>query len=181
MNASCTGCRPPSPDKPSIVVTSRPSHCAASVRHDKTRLPSTSTVHAPHAPWSQLFLVPVRSSRSRSASSNVTRLSNRNRCALPLTRSVRSTSAEDPRVVFSMALCLLVGSWHWPGCAVTPPRHRSGDRTAGLGLGTGDPVRDDGGVLAGDLLPGEVTGVVHDVFRLGGHVVAADDVAVGVD
>jgi hypothetical protein len=23
--------------------------------------------------------------------------------------------------------------------------------------------------------------VIHDVFRLGGHVVAADDVAVGVD
>ena len=74
-----------------MVVTSRPSHCAASVRHDTTRLPSSSTVQAPHVPWSQPFFVPVRSSSSRSASTSVTRLSYRSRRALPLTRSITST------------------------------------------------------------------------------------------
>src|SRR5436309_5962699 len=86
-----------------MVRTSRPSHCAAKVRHDSTRFPSTSTVHAPHAPWSQPFLVPVRSRRSRSASSNVVRLSSRNGCAPPLTRSVTSTSVAA-RFIFDVEL-----------------------------------------------------------------------------
>ena len=42
--------------RPSIVVTSRPSRVAVSVRHERTRRPSTSTVQAPHWPWSQPFL-----------------------------------------------------------------------------------------------------------------------------
>ena len=33
----------------------------ASVRQELMRRPLTSTVHAPHWPWSQPFLVPVRS------------------------------------------------------------------------------------------------------------------------
>ena len=45
--------------RPSIVVTSRPSAIAASVRQERTRRPSSSTVQAPHWPWSQPFLVPV--------------------------------------------------------------------------------------------------------------------------
>ena len=71
-----------------MVVTSRPSHCAARVRHDSTRLPSSSTVHAPHAPWSQPFFVPVRPSSSRRASNSVVALWSRSRCAVPLTRNV---------------------------------------------------------------------------------------------
>ena len=42
-----------------------------SVRQELTRRPSTSTVQAPHWPWSQPFFVPVRSRCSRSASSRV--------------------------------------------------------------------------------------------------------------
>jgi hypothetical protein len=60
MNASCSGCSSPSCASPSIVVTSRPSHCAAKISRDKTCLPSSSTVHVPHAPWSQPFFVPVQ-------------------------------------------------------------------------------------------------------------------------
>ena len=52
-----------------MVVTSAPSFMTASVRQEMMRRPSTSTVQAPHWPWSQPFLVPVRSRWSRSASS----------------------------------------------------------------------------------------------------------------
>ena len=45
---------------PSIVVTDRPSYCTANAKQDRMRSPSTSTVHAPQAPWSQPFLVPGR-------------------------------------------------------------------------------------------------------------------------
>src|SRR5215469_2125784 len=137
MNASCTGCRPPpaSPapflDKPSIVVTSRPSHCAASVRHDSTRLPPASTVHAPHAPWSHPFFVPVSPSRSRSASSNVTRLSSRSRRALPLTCSVTSTSVEA-RFVSDMELIYFASLTDH---AVWPDRQPHGDVVGRAGKG----------------------------------------------
>jgi hypothetical protein len=57
--------------RPSMVVTCAPSFMTASVRQELTRRPSTSTVQAPHWPWSQPFLVPVRSRCSRSASSRV--------------------------------------------------------------------------------------------------------------
>src|SRR5260370_27717269 len=70
-----------------MVVTSRPSHCAASIRHDTMRLPSSRTVQAPHAPWSQPFLVPVRPRWSRSASSRVTWLSSCTKDTEPLTVS----------------------------------------------------------------------------------------------
>src|SRR5437764_5044476 len=43
----------------------------ARVRHELTRRPSSSTVQAPHCPWSQPFLLPVRFSCSRRASSRV--------------------------------------------------------------------------------------------------------------
>ena len=43
------------------MVTSWPSQATASVRQASTRRPSTQTVQAPHVPWSQPFLVPVRS------------------------------------------------------------------------------------------------------------------------
>ena len=56
---------------PSIVVTSAPSFMTASVRQELMRLPSTSTVQAPHWPWSQPFFVPVRPRCSRRASSRV--------------------------------------------------------------------------------------------------------------
>src|SRR5947209_17501314 len=71
MNACCNGCSTPSFARPSIVVTSAPSFITASVMQELMRRPSTSTVQAPHWPWSQPFLVPVSSSRSRNRSSSV--------------------------------------------------------------------------------------------------------------
>jgi AraC-type transcriptional regulator len=44
-------------DRPSTVVTSAPSAATANVRQDTTRLPLSSTVHAPHCPRSQPFSV----------------------------------------------------------------------------------------------------------------------------
>jgi hypothetical protein len=58
--------------RPSMVVMLQPLRITASVRQALMRVPSTSTVQAPHWPWSQPFLVPVNSSRSRSRSSSVT-------------------------------------------------------------------------------------------------------------
>ena len=54
-----------------MVVMLSPSCITASVRQELIRRPSTITVHAPHWPWSQPFLVPVRCRCSRSASSSV--------------------------------------------------------------------------------------------------------------
>ena len=51
------------------------------MRQELTRRPSTSTVHAPHWPWSHPFLVPVRSAISRRASSSVTRGSSCSVCS----------------------------------------------------------------------------------------------------
>jgi hypothetical protein len=56
------------------------------------RRPSTITVQAPHWPWSQPFLVPVRCRCSRSASSSVVRVS-----------SVRVRLAVDLHRVFTRA------------------------------------------------------------------------------
>jgi hypothetical protein len=54
------------------------------------RTPSTSTVQAPHAPWSQPFFVPVSSRYSRSASKRLTCGSTSRTRADPLIRSVIS-------------------------------------------------------------------------------------------
>ena len=48
-----------------MVVISAPLAATARVRQELTRRPSTSTVQAPHWPWSQPFLLPVRSRCSR--------------------------------------------------------------------------------------------------------------------
>src|SRR6201987_4626022 len=73
-----------------MVVISFPWAVTTNVKHDSTRLPSTWTVQAPQAPRSQPFFVPVKSKRSRRASSNVTRGSTFNLLGLPLTVKVIS-------------------------------------------------------------------------------------------
>ena len=74
-NACCTGCRPPPAAAPSIapiaaspstVWMSRSWACPAATRHAQTVTPSMTTVHDPHSPCSQAFLLPGRPSRSRS-------------------------------------------------------------------------------------------------------------------
>ena len=80
---------------PSIVITSVSATATASVMQASTRRPATCTVHAPHSPLSQPFFVPVSPSRSRNASTSVTRGSNTITCALPLTRNVTSRSSSN--------------------------------------------------------------------------------------
>jgi hypothetical protein len=48
-----------------MVVTSDPSACTASIVHDFTDSPSTSTVHAPHDDVSHPTFVPVSPTTSR--------------------------------------------------------------------------------------------------------------------
>src|SRR2546427_6660681 len=49
LKAACMGCRPPSISaSPSMVRTSQPSACTASMAQDLTAWPSTMTVQAPH-------------------------------------------------------------------------------------------------------------------------------------
>src|SRR6266545_4494121 len=60
------------------------------------RRPSIRTVQAPHCPWSHPFLALVIPSRSRSASSNVVRVSTTRRRSTPSTYSVIPTSTTCP-------------------------------------------------------------------------------------
>src|SRR5580704_6444352 len=60
MKAACTGCRFSGVPRPSMVVILSSWCMTASVKHELMRRPSTSTVQAPHCPWSQPFLLPVR-------------------------------------------------------------------------------------------------------------------------
>src|SRR2546425_2229934 len=87
-NAACMGCNLSGAPRPSMVVISSPSCITARVRHEVTRLPFTCTVHAPHCPWSQPFLVPVRATVSRMQSRSVVRGSTRSWRSLPLMRKV---------------------------------------------------------------------------------------------
>src|SRR4051812_13831891 len=96
MNACWSGCSSPSPfARPSTVVISAPSWATASARHELARTPSIRTVHAPHWPWSQPFLEPVRPMCSRSRSSTVTRVSTSSVCSSPLIRSVTEVSIPE--------------------------------------------------------------------------------------
>src|SRR4051794_38855425 len=92
MNASWIGC-----SSPSTVVTSEPSQATASARHAFTRRPSSSTVHAPHWPWSQPFLAPMRSSCSRSRSRSDVRVSTVTARRSPLTPKVMAASNMSQR------------------------------------------------------------------------------------
>ena len=99
-----------------MVVISRPSTSAASERHDFTRLPSISTVQAPHWPRPQPFFEPVRCRCSRRASSSVVRGSSVSRCSVPLTRSTTSSGAGA-----ASAPCATAGD-RAPGMSCPPTR-----------------------------------------------------------
>jgi len=68
-----------------FVVTADPDAVTASTRQEFTRRPSSSTVQAPHWPWSQPFLEPVRPRWSRSRSSRDVRWSSSLDRSTPLT------------------------------------------------------------------------------------------------
>src|ERR1700730_13965760 len=91
-------------------MTSRPSCWTASVRHERIRSPSTSTVHAP---WSQPFFVPVRCRWSRKASSRLTRGSSVRVRRVPLTRRLR-VSGPDSRLLIVIAIEANRGMPHGP-------------------------------------------------------------------
>src|SRR5438067_5304527 len=134
MNAACTAasfaCA-----RPSTVVTAAPSTVAASVRQEFTRRPSTSTVHAPHCPRSQPFFVPVRCSRSRSASSSVTRGSSASSSALPL--RVKRIFTVETAGGAEAACAASAPNVPKPMVAPTAPLPRRNRRRAPLGGSTG--------------------------------------------
>ena len=70
-----------------LVVISSPSCITARERHELMRRPFTCTVQAPHWPWSQPFLVPVRWIDSRRQSRSVVRGSSDRSYERPLTCS----------------------------------------------------------------------------------------------
>src|SRR5580704_15126629 len=89
-----------------MVVILAPSAVTARVRQELMRRPSTSTVQAPHWPWSQPFLLPVSARVSRSASRRVVRVSRVRAWDVPLTLRVRLT------------VCGVLAAAACPSCAV---------------------------------------------------------------
>src|SRR5882757_9439182 len=94
---------------------SPPSRATAGSRQLLARRPSTRTVQAPHWPWSQPFLAPMRSRSSRSTSRSTERWSTVSVCGLSFTRRVtsewyRSRRAEVPRAGSS---CMEDLRWMW--------------------------------------------------------------------
>src|SRR5579864_3382733 len=72
------------------------------VLHDRTAEPSSSTVHAPHWPSPQPYLVPVSSRRSRKTFSRVSSGATSTVCSFPLTKRVSAipkTSASAPSFI----------------------------------------------------------------------------------
>ena len=59
-NAACRSAISPVSVSPSMVTTSAPSACTASIRQPRTTAPSTRTEQAPHTPCSQPRCEPVR-------------------------------------------------------------------------------------------------------------------------
>src|SRR5689334_5705857 len=119
MKACCSGCSAPSFARPSIVVISAPCFMTASVRQELILLPSTNTVHAPHWPWSQPFLVPVRSRWSRSASRSVVHGASLSCLATPFT-VMATESFSGTATISSGGLVRVILISAWRGV----PRHR---------------------------------------------------------
>ena len=117
MKAACSGCSAPAWLRPSMVVISWPSCITASVRQALMRLPSTSTVQAPHWPRSQPFFEPVSPTTSRSASSSVTRGSSASRWSMPLMRRTTGIVAAGAGAAFGAA-----AAWATPSGVARPPR-----------------------------------------------------------
>src|SRR2546426_8894405 len=116
----------PSRSSPSIVVIRFPSCIAAKVMQERTRRPSTCTVHAPHSPRSHAFFVPVKPSSSRNAVSNVVRGSTVIVRTRPLTVMPTCTRASSCVTVFSHAPRVTVAA----GFIVSPSGLPSGDGVA---------------------------------------------------
>src|SRR4029077_15371351 len=89
LNASWIGWRSPlGLARPSTVISSAPSACAASMMQERTVSPFIRIVQAPHTPCSQPTLVPVRPTSSRKKSTKVLRASTVCSYATPFTRNL---------------------------------------------------------------------------------------------
>ena len=73
---------------PSIVSIERPATSQPSTRQEQTRRPSSVTLHAPQSPEEHPSLLPVSESPSRSTSSSVSSVSQRNSTSSPFTVAV---------------------------------------------------------------------------------------------
>ena len=82
------------------------------------RWPSTITVQAPHWPWSQPFLTPIRSARSRSRSSSVTQGSISNEWGRPL--SCSDTESVGSRCEAAVDAAVATGGSAYGGLMATP-------------------------------------------------------------
>src|SRR5262249_92314 len=131
------------------MVTTLPFTVAACSRHERTALPSSSTVHAPHWPTPQPYFVPVIPRRLRRTESSGSSSAASTLCSLPLISRVMvgmmspGPRAESLRIecnqpqapaVLILTLCceplhgLLAGVW-----AVGAQKERtSGDSDAAL-------------------------------------------------
>src|SRR5512145_432780 len=104
-NARWIGCSSPSRDKSSIVVTSRPSACRASMLQLFTARPSSRTVHAPHWLVSQPMCAPVSPSPSRSACTSSVLSSTSSERSSPLTTSVSALDTGGQRGELLAEVC----------------------------------------------------------------------------
>ena len=112
----------PSRARPSTVVTSCPSTWTASIRHERTGSPSTSTVHAPQTPCSQPTCVPVSPRSWRSASDSSRR-----------TGTVASRGTPFTVTVIVRSVSTLMQSSRLPRPRPRPAFVRSGRRPAAAG------------------------------------------------
>src|SRR5262245_10771963 len=82
-----------------MVVIALPSQTPTEVRHDLRGVPSISTVHAPHFPSPQPYLLPVSSRSSRRTLSKLRSPSAFSRRFAPLTRSSLTVAILHPHEV----------------------------------------------------------------------------------
>ena len=138
-----------------MVVISRPSMSAASERHAFTRLPSISTVQAPHWPRPQPFFEPVRCRCSRRASSSVVRGSSASRCSVPLTRSSTSSGAGVAPAPCATASGLV--SWQQVSSGQNAAGHRGElQQLASCHVGAGHRQAPRAGGAGSEREPGQV-------------------------
>src|ERR1700755_2690663 len=97
LHAACTAL-PALVSSPSMVVICLPSRLAAGVTHARVGLPSTSTVHAPHAATPQPNLVPVSFRASREYQSSGMSAAPSYSTCLPLMLSFIATLLRDTPV-----------------------------------------------------------------------------------
>src|SRR6266852_437996 len=94
--ACCTGCRRPSFSSPSMVVIDFPTPALTGTWHERRGAPPIRTVHAPHCPSPQPYLLPVRASSSRSTVNREVSGRYRTEHLLPFTSSSISAGIPPP-------------------------------------------------------------------------------------